>query len=108
MGNRTEVGSRRGVPRRTILRTRRTITFATTVGGFCPELKVYWTYDLNPVLSRLLKSQTVTKEEDAITINLLELGHDGVRDSSHSARQASHARRPRTIEGGQRGSRVID
>ena len=43
------------------------------VEGFCPELNVYWRYDLNPVLSRLLKKQTVTKGEDAITINLLEL-----------------------------------
>ena len=83
MGNRTEVGQRRGVSWRTILCTRRTITFATiTLGrklycsreGFCPELKVYWRYDLNPVLSRLLKNQTVTKGEDAITIDLLELG----------------------------------
>ena len=29
---------------------------------------------MNPVVSRLLKSQTVTKGEDAVTINLLELG----------------------------------
>ena len=29
---------------------------------------------MNPVRSRLLKNQTVTKGEDAITINLLELG----------------------------------
>ena len=46
----------------------------TAVGGVWPELKVYQRYDLNPVLSRLLKNQTVTKGEDAIKINLLELG----------------------------------
>ena len=45
----------------------------TAVGGFCPELQVYWSYDLNPHLSKLLRNQIVTKGMDAITINLLEL-----------------------------------
>ena len=45
----------------------------TAVGGFCPELQVYWRYDLNHRLSELLRKQVVTKGEDAITINLLEL-----------------------------------
>ena len=45
----------------------------TAIGGFCPEIKMYWRYDLHPVLSRLLKNQTVTRGNDAITINLLEL-----------------------------------
>ena len=34
---------------------------------------MYWRYDLHPVLSRLLKNQTVSRGNDAITINLLEL-----------------------------------
>ena len=45
----------------------------TPVGGFCPELQVYWRYELNPHLTELLRNQIVTKGVDAITINLLEL-----------------------------------
>ena len=43
------------------------------VGGFCPELQVYWRYVLNPHLTELLRNKMVTKGVDAVTINLLEL-----------------------------------
>ena len=82
VGSRTEAGQRGGVSWRAILCTRRTITFATVLLGrklYCswgllPKTKVYWRYNLNPVLSRLLNNQTVTKGENANTANLLELG----------------------------------
>ena len=45
----------------------------TAVGGFCPELQVYWRYDLNPHLTELFRNQIATKGADATTINLLEL-----------------------------------
>ena len=58
---------------RTALRRYYSDASFTAVGGFCPELQVYWRYDLNHRLSELLRKQVVTKGEDAITINLLEL-----------------------------------
>ena len=45
----------------------------TAVGGFCSELKVHWRYDLNPVLSQRLKNETVTRGNDALTVNLFHL-----------------------------------
>ena len=45
----------------------------TALGGFCPELKVYWRYSLAEVLTLELKKQSVTKQAGSITINLLEL-----------------------------------
>ena len=45
----------------------------TALGGFCPELKVYWRYSLAEVLTLELKKQSVTVTKQAITINLLEL-----------------------------------
>ena len=44
----------------------------TVVGGFCPELHVCWTYDLNFYLIELLRNRVETKGVDAITINLLK------------------------------------
>ena len=45
----------------------------TALGGFCPELKVYWRYSLAEVLTLELKKLSVTKQAGSITINLLEL-----------------------------------
>ena len=45
----------------------------TAIGGFCPELKVYWRYSLAEALTLELKKQSVTKQADSITIDLLEL-----------------------------------
>ena len=40
----------------------------TAVGGFCPELRVYWRYELDINLSQPFKPQTVTSGQEAITI----------------------------------------
>ena len=45
----------------------------TAIGGFCPELKVYWRYSCAEALTLELKKQSVTKQAGPITINLLEL-----------------------------------
>ena len=45
----------------------------TAIGGFCPELKVYWRYSLAEALTLKLKKQLVTKRASPITINILEL-----------------------------------
>ena len=45
----------------------------TAVGGFCPELKVYWRYSLAEALTLELKNQSATKKTGPITINLLKL-----------------------------------
>ena len=45
----------------------------TAIGGFSPELKVYWRYSLAEALTLGLKKQSVRKQAGAITINLLEL-----------------------------------
>ena len=45
----------------------------TAIGGFCPELKVYWRYSLAEALTLELKKQSLTKQAGSITINLLEL-----------------------------------
>ena len=45
----------------------------TAVGGFCPELKVYWRYSLAEALTLELKKQSATKKAGPITTNLLEL-----------------------------------
>ena len=45
----------------------------TAIGGFCPELKVYWRYSRAEALTLELKKQSVTKQAGPITINLLEL-----------------------------------
>ena len=39
----------------------------TEVSGFRPELRVYWRYNLDTNLSQLLKGQTVTSGQEAIT-----------------------------------------
>ena len=45
----------------------------TAIGGFCPELKMYWRYSLAEALTLELKEQSVRKQVGSITINLLEL-----------------------------------
>ena len=45
----------------------------TAIGGFCPELKVYWRYSLAEALTLKLKKQLVTKRASPITTNILEL-----------------------------------
>ena len=45
----------------------------TAIGGFCPELKVYWRYSLAEAFTLELKRQSVRKQAGPITINLLEL-----------------------------------
>ena len=45
----------------------------TAIGGFCPELKVYWRYALAEALTLEFKKQPVRKQAGSITINLLEL-----------------------------------
>ena len=45
----------------------------TAIGGFFPELKVYWRYSLAEALTLELKEKSVTKQAGSITINLLEL-----------------------------------
>ena len=45
----------------------------TAVGGFFPELRVHWRFDMNPHLTQLLRNQIVNKGVDSVTINLLEL-----------------------------------
>ena len=44
----------------------------TDIGGFRPELKVYWRYSLAESLTLELKKQSATKQAGPITINLLE------------------------------------
>ena len=44
----------------------------TAIGGFCPELKVYWRYSLAEALTLELKKQSVRKQAGSSTINLLE------------------------------------
>ena len=43
------------------------------IGGYCKELRVYWRYDLPPVLSVELKQKAAQRKTSSITINLLEL-----------------------------------
>ena len=62
----------------------------TAVGGFSPELKVYPRFDSKPVLSRLLKNPTVTIEEDAITMSLLELS--GIATAAYVTQVILHDR----------------
>ena len=45
----------------------------TAIGGFCPELKVYWRYSLAEALTLELKKQSVRQQAGSITINLLKL-----------------------------------
>ena len=45
----------------------------TAIGGFCPELKVYWRYSLAKELTLELRKLPATKKAGPITINLLEL-----------------------------------
>ena len=44
----------------------------TAIGGFCPELKVYWRYSLAEALTLELKKKSVTKQAGSVTVNLLE------------------------------------
>lgn len=43
------------------------------VGGYCPELKIFWRYALDPNLSATLRQKADTKETCAISISLLEV-----------------------------------
>ena len=45
----------------------------SAVGGYCPELKIFWRYTLDGRLTAELKQKAETIETSAITINLLEL-----------------------------------
>lgn len=45
----------------------------TAIGGFCPELKVFWRYDLPPALTKELKSNARFHKTCSITNNLLKL-----------------------------------
>ena len=44
------------------------------IGGYCPELKIFWRYTISPTLSAELKRKALARETSDITINLLELG----------------------------------
>lgn len=44
------------------------------IGGYCPELKIFWRYTINAALSAELKRKGAAHETSDITINLLELG----------------------------------
>ena len=43
------------------------------IGGYCPELKIFWRYTLDARLTAELKRKAETKETSAIRVNLLEL-----------------------------------
>ena len=43
------------------------------IGGYCPELKKYWRYDLPLDLASELKRKAACRETSSVTINLLEL-----------------------------------
>jgi len=43
------------------------------VGGYCPELKIFWRYTLDVKLTAELKRKARARETSSITINLLEL-----------------------------------
>lgn len=43
------------------------------IGGYCPDLMIFWRCTLSPVLTRELKRKARERETSAITINLLEL-----------------------------------
>ena len=43
------------------------------IGGYCPELRIFWRYTLDPQLSSEMKRKAQARESCAITINLLEL-----------------------------------
>ena len=43
------------------------------VGGYCPEIKVFWRYALEPTLATSLKTQSKNARARKICINLLEL-----------------------------------
>ena len=45
----------------------------TAIGGYCPELKIFWRYTIDSSLSAELKRKAQEKETSDITINLLEL-----------------------------------
>ena len=71
---------------------------------------MYWRYDLDTNQSQLLKDQTVTSGQEAITINLLELlwhGNDSVCDPSHLARQTRNQGRASAVERRQCYRRVV-
>ena len=62
----------------------------TAIGGFCPELKVYWPYSLAEALTLELKKQSVTKHAGSNTINILELM--GMMMSAFKVQETEHDR----------------